>query len=81
MQSAANHFEGHSADSYEEAYFYSPGAYMQYLVDLVSKRLYLNTTTSDTNQRRRILDIGGGTGNFAKELVSNSQHTNTGGNK
>ena len=58
---------------------------MQYLVDLVSKRLYLNTTTSDTNQRRRILDtnqrrrildIGGGTGNFAKELVSNSQHTN-----
>ena len=61
---ASSHYENHTSDSYEKAYFYEPGAYMQHLVDLVSRRLKLHS-----NDHRVILDIGGGTGNFAQALV------------
>jgi SAM-dependent methyltransferase len=63
------HYEAHSATSYESAYFYSPGAYTDYLAKLVVNRLGLQT-----NSRGRILDIGGGTGNFTKMIVADSPH-------
>jgi hypothetical protein len=43
----SSHYEAHSADSYEEAYFYEPGAYMQHLVDLTSARLKLGASSDD----------------------------------
>lgn len=67
----ASHYGAHSADSYEKAYFYEAGAYMQHLVDLVSNRLQLEQEL----EQRRILDIGGGTGNFAQALVNNTCNT------
>ena len=64
-----SHYEAHqSASSYEEAYFYEPGAYMDHLCTLVKKRLCLNETTTE----RMLLDIGGGTGNFTKMIVEGS---------
>ena len=75
----SSHYETHSSNqSYEQAYFYEPGAYMQHLVSLTQERLQLNSRSStekydeSTTMRRRILDIGGGTGNFAQELLSSS---------
>ena len=44
---------------------------MQHLVDLVSNRLQLEQEL----EQRRILDIGGGTGNFAQALVNNTCNT------
>lgn len=76
MASAANHYSAHSAETYEEAYFYEPGAYMQYLVELVTQRMQLNNVTVNSSCSRNILDIGGGTGNFAKALVHNSPSSN-----
>jgi cyclopropane fatty-acyl-phospholipid synthase-like methyltransferase len=67
MASTANHYEAHSAETYEEAYFYEPGKYMNHLVDLVTRRMEF-----DDNRPRHMLDIGGGTGNFARALVQNN---------
>ena len=39
--SSSSHYEAHSADSYEEAFFYEPGPYMEHLVTLVGNRLQL----------------------------------------
>jgi cyclopropane fatty-acyl-phospholipid synthase-like methyltransferase len=61
-----SHYESHSASSYEAAFFYEPGAYMNYLCRLVRDRLGLST---DISEKRRLLDIGGGTGNFTRLLV------------
>lgn len=69
----SSHYQGHSAESYEQAYFYEAGAYQQYLVNLVQSRLDLTTTTS---RDRHILDIGGGTGNFAQALLDSSKNNN-----
>lgn len=76
----SSHYEAHSkAESYEDAYFYEPGAYMEHLVRLVKDRLQLSSnqpaqplsaTEGNIGPRPRcILDIGGGTGNFAQALV------------
>mmetsp|Transcript_22200 Transcript_22200/g.33670 ORF Transcript_22200/g.33670 Transcript_22200/m.33670 type:complete len:326 (+) Transcript_22200:53-1030(+) len=66
----SHHYKAHSAaDSYEEAYFYSPGAYMERLVTLTSHRLQLGSASSNNSSIRRLLDIGGGTGNFSQALV------------
>lgn len=64
----ASHYEAHSADSYEQAYFYEAGSYQQYLVDLVKDRLQLQAGGG----RHSILDVGGGTGNFAQALLKES---------
>lgn len=63
----SSHYEAHSPESYEEAYFYEAGTYQQYLIDLVGQRLQLSD--SSTQEERHILDIGGGTGNFAQALL------------
>lgn len=75
MASTATHYATHSASSYEEAYFYEPGAYMQYLVDLVIQRMRFGTTITGCAPRH-LADIGGGTGNFANELVKHCPSNN-----
>jgi len=73
MPSTANHYESHSADTYEEAYFYEPGAYMKNLVSIVNQYLELDKKVLiPSNESRRLLDIGGGTGNFARALVQDN---------
>lgn len=66
-ESTQAHYEAHSAASYESAYFYSQGAYTDYLSKLVRMRLGLGDET------RRVLDVGGGTGNFTKMLVEGTK--------
>ena len=72
-RSAQTHYEKHSAQSYESAYFYEPGAYMKHLSDLVRKRLQLEEGTARTE--RRLLDIGGGTGNFTRMILKDVSAT------
>jgi ubiquinone/menaquinone biosynthesis C-methylase UbiE len=71
MSSPKSHYQSHTAESYESAFFYSPGAYMDYLSKLVTERMKLDESS---HGRRRILDIGGGTGNFTKMLVESRPH-------
>jgi cyclopropane fatty-acyl-phospholipid synthase-like methyltransferase len=66
VKATQSHYESHSAQSYESAFFYEPGAYMLYLSDLAKNYILLNGSTGD---KRRILDIGGGTGNFTRMIV------------
>lgn len=66
MKTANSHYEGHTADSYESAYFYEKGAYMEHLCDLVVEILCLE---EPVKKPRLLLDIGGGTGNFTKMLL------------
>lgn len=73
MPSTAAHYEAHSSDTYEEAYFYEAGAYMQYLVDIVTRRMEIDMTSALDGTRRHLLDIGGGTGNFARALAQNNE--------
>lgn len=44
---AESHYQGHSQDSYESAYFYSPGAYMEHLKGLVDTSLRLSAVAVD----------------------------------
>jgi len=68
LKTTSSHYETHSsANSYEKAYFYEPGDYMEYLVELVRNELEL--ATDNNGNSRRLLDIGGGTGNFTKALI------------
>ncbi|KAL3785703.1 hypothetical protein HJC23_008736 [Cyclotella cryptica] len=75
MASTAKHYNAHSAETYEEAYFYEPGAYMHYLVELVTQRMQLDNV-NNSGKPRHILDIGGGTGNFASALIHNCPSSN-----
>lgn len=61
-----SHYEHHTSDSYESAFFYETGDYTKNLCQLVRKRLSLDNNT----KKRKILDIGGGTGNFSKMIVA-----------
>ena len=70
-RSAKLHYENHSAESYESSYFYEPGAYMKYLSDLVRERLQLKEGVTTTE--RRLLDIGGGTGNFIPMIMEDTE--------
>ena len=67
----AGHYESHTADSYEKAYFYSPGKYTDYLRDTVKQALRLQSSSSSSSSatRRRLIDIGGGTGNFTRMIL------------
>jgi hypothetical protein len=56
--STKSHYENHSADTYENAYFYEVGAYTEHLRDLVQKYLQIKAS----NKRKLLLDIGGGKG-------------------
>ena len=76
------HYEAHSAESYEQAFFYEPGVYTERLCSLVRARLQLtvnNAVVVDADplppprRRRRLLDIGGGTGNFTRMLIKDTK--------
>lgn len=83
-----SHYTSHSADSYESAFFYEEGHYTQYLQRLVQDRLQVqavvigssdnadSTSISGTISQRRILDIGGGTGNFTRMLLLDKENNN-----
>ena len=76
------HYKSHSAESYEQAFFYEPGAYTEGLCALVRERLQLNSTAFKISEdalnherprrRRVLLDIGGGTGNFTRMIVKDT---------
>jgi cyclopropane fatty-acyl-phospholipid synthase-like methyltransferase len=67
--STRSHYEHHTADTYESAFFYEAGDYSESLSRLVRQRLQLEEATPLFP--RTLLDIGGGTGNFSKMLVAN----------
>lgn len=69
----ASHYEAHAnAETYDNGYFYAPGAYMENLVTLVKERMQLEQRQHQRKQSNRcILDIGGGTGVFAQALMKN----------
>ena len=76
------HYEAHSAESYEQAFFYEPGAYTEHLCALVRERLQLNSSAFKISEeplnlerprrRRVLLDIGGGTGNFTRMIIKDT---------
>lgn len=65
---AEDHYKAHSAESYEQAFFYEAGAYTERLCSLVQDRLQLKAQPQQP-QQKRLLDIGGGTGSFTRMLV------------
>jgi SAM-dependent methyltransferase len=67
--STRSHYEHHTADTYESAFFYEAGDYSERLSRLVRQRLHLEDATPQFT--RTLLDIGGGTGNFSRMLVAN----------
>jgi len=67
-QKATNHYEAHSTESYESAFFYSPGEYMKFLQKLVREKLHISET-----EPRRLMDVGGGTGNFTKLIIDGTK--------
>jgi len=50
---------------YEEAFFYAKGEYQEHLVSKVSQHLDLQSSPEAV----RLVDLGGGTGNFTQALV------------
>jgi hypothetical protein len=58
------HYQAHTADSYEAAYFYQPGPYLEALKDRVVDILNISPDSGG-----RLLDIGGGTGNFTSQCI------------
>ena len=83
-----SHYEAHSAESYDSAFFYEVGPYMKHLRDLCYNRLQLQVRDWDTPATkspttatattvtvpRILLDIGGGTGTFTRTLISDRDH-------
>lgn len=72
----SGHYERHTTDTYESAYFYSPGEYTDWLRDRVREALNVGSsdstatpTPSATTTPRRLIDIGGGTGNFTSMIL------------
>jgi len=63
-----SHYEAHTAESYENAYFYEEGEYSHYLRNLVVDKLKLKEKDSFSGTRK-LLDIGGGTGNFTAAIT------------
>ncbi len=62
-----SHYQGHTAQSYESAFFYEKGAYTEWLANKVQDKLRL--TASLPEKVRLLVDVGGGTGNFTKMLL------------
>eukprot|EP00571_Detonula_confervacea_P001766 CAMPEP_0172312920 /NCGR_PEP_ID=MMETSP1058-20130122/18812_1 /TAXON_ID=83371 /ORGANISM="Detonula confervacea, Strain CCMP 353" /LENGTH=298 /DNA_ID=CAMNT_0013026487 /DNA_START=102 /DNA_END=998 /DNA_ORIENTATION=- len=76
------HYNSHSASSYESAFFYSEDEYMKFLCERTRDKLGISSSVEDNKEetnkndvqnapRRRLLDIGGGTGNFTRMLTKN----------
>ena len=73
----SDHYESHTSESYESAYFYSEGDYTVWLRDLVRDEFGLLSPIDDTRyDRRTILDVGGGTGNFISMVINDVEFMN-----
>jgi cyclopropane fatty-acyl-phospholipid synthase-like methyltransferase len=74
MTSTKSHYEGHSAETYESAFFYEPGAYTEHLKHLVKRSLQLDASLDGgaKDKDKCLLDIGGGTGNFTQMIVEDA---------
>jgi 2-polyprenyl-3-methyl-5-hydroxy-6-metoxy-1,4-benzoquinol methylase len=73
----ATHYQQHAqAQSYEQAYFYEPGAYTDWLKHAVMESLELGPVaakwSNSSSDRCRLLDVGGGTGNFTQLLLESN---------
>lgn len=75
METTKTHYEAHTADSYENAFFYQRGPYMEYLSNLVVQKLHLRDNLDGAP--RTLVDIGGGTGNFTKLLLNSNSNLKT----
>mmetsp|Transcript_1478 Transcript_1478/g.2025 ORF Transcript_1478/g.2025 Transcript_1478/m.2025 type:complete len:262 (-) Transcript_1478:90-875(-) len=69
LLTTASHYKNHSVNSYESAWFYSSGAYIDFLASKVRESLGICSATS---ANCKLLDIGGGTGNFTRNLLEGS---------
>jgi hypothetical protein len=67
-----SHYQSHTADSYESAFFYEPGPYNDYLCQLCRQGLQI--TSTESTSARVLLDIGGGTGSFTRRLIQDTPH-------
>jgi hypothetical protein len=65
-----DHYAEHTVN-YEAAFFYSPGEYTNYLKKIVQSQLGIDPT-NDKAPKKRLLDIGGGTGVFTRMLIENT---------
>jgi len=66
----SGHYGRHTADSYESAYFYSRGEYTDWLKGEVISALAGSSENSNASTgKRRLIDIGGGTGNFTRMIL------------
>jgi len=71
----ATHYVTHTSSTYESAYFYSsePNKYTTSLCDKVKKIFGFSPDGKKSlskQQSRRLVDIGGGTGNFTASITS-----------
>jgi len=66
-EKATNHYEAHTTESYESAFFYTPGEYMVHLQKQVRQAFAV-----DVKEKRRLIDVGGGTGNFTKMIIEDT---------
>jgi cyclopropane fatty-acyl-phospholipid synthase-like methyltransferase len=67
MMNSESHYEAHTAESYESAFFYEEGSYTKYLCDHVVGKMHLKGV-----KPRTLLDVGGGTGNFTRMLTKDA---------
>eukprot|EP00584_Thalassiosira_punctigera_P013862 CAMPEP_0172553540 /NCGR_PEP_ID=MMETSP1067-20121228/51265_1 /TAXON_ID=265564 ORGANISM="Thalassiosira punctigera, Strain Tpunct2005C2" /NCGR_SAMPLE_ID=MMETSP1067 /ASSEMBLY_ACC=CAM_ASM_000444 /LENGTH=278 /DNA_ID=CAMNT_0013341747 /DNA_START=237 /DNA_END=1073 /DNA_ORIENTATION=+ len=69
-QPMQQHYAQHSATSYDSAFFYSAGDYLDHITALVhDKFLWSKEGSAADPTPVTLLDIGGGTGSFTKRLV------------
>lgn len=78
----SEHYEAHSNDSYESAFFYLEGEYTKWLCDLVRETFALppavDSSAADNEikrKRRILLDVGGGTGNFTSMVINDVDYS------
>jgi len=67
-----DHYNSHLASSYESAFFYSEDEYMKFLCERTRDKLGISSSMENKEEhrtQRRLVDIGGGTGNFTEMLV------------
>ena len=69
-----SHYEQHTSDNtYEEAFFYNPNNedYIKFLCQIMKEPIlsFKNNSNNNMSSPLRILDVGGGTGGFVKQLM------------
>ncbi|KAK3251015.1 hypothetical protein CYMTET_39645, partial [Cymbomonas tetramitiformis] len=65
------HYGEVAASAYEEAFFYSTGPYQEHLLDRIESHLALDQSPGRASVR--VVDLGGGTGNFTQAMFEKYQ--------